>query len=154
MSPIVRPRRGAANGAREAEAGLSRSRLRQLSTAAIVAVVAVILLTTLTPAGVSASGCALGLPCVVGHLGLFGLLGAALAGRYATSAAAAESPRRVLMMTVLAVWIFAAADELAQNIVEGREASLVDWLADMVGALGGMLAGSVVLRRILEASRR
>ena len=128
---------------------MARSKLRGLSTAALVVTVAAIVLLTLTPVGDGDGGCPLGLPCAAGHFLLFAILGVALTARYATSDAARRSPRRVLLMAVLAVWIFAAADELAQAPIEHRSAELVDWLADMAGTLVGMLAGSAILRRMV-----
>ncbi len=134
---------------------LSHSQLRALSTVSIAALVAAILITTLTPLGTSDEPgdiCSFGLPCVIGHFVLFGALGVAIAGRYATSDAARRSPRRVLLMTLLAVWVFAAADELAQEWwVDGRGGQLTDWLADMAGVLGGIPAGGFLLRRVVRA---
>jgi Kef-type K+ transport system membrane component KefB len=135
---------------------ISRRQLRRLSAAALVATVAVILLTTLTPIGAGDSretgGCALGLPCAVGHFVLFGALGVAIAGRYAVSAAAARSPRRALAMALLAVWLFAAADELAQTWwVEGRDGEFVDWAADMAGAIVGLALAGPVLRVLVRS---
>ena len=116
---------------------------------------AAILITTLTPVLTTNGGCALGLPCILGHFGMFGLLGVAIAGRYASSDAARRSPRRLLLITLLALWLFAGADELAQEWwVAGRGAAFGDWLADMTGAVGGMIAGSLLLRLALTATRR
>ena len=142
-----------ATGARKAEVALTLSRLRKLSTAAIVALVAAIALTTFASPG-TGDGCPLGPQCLIVHATLFTLLGVAIAGRYAASDAARRSPRRVLAMTVLALWVLAATNELAQDLVRGRGAELGDWLADMAGAVAGMLAGSFVLRHALRASRR
>ena len=128
---------------------MARAQLRGLAGAAIVVTVAAILWLTLTPGGGGDGGCPLGLPCAAGHFLLFAILGVALTARYAASDAARRSPRRVLLMMVLAVWIFAAADELAQTPIEHRSAELVDWLADMAGAITGMLLGSVILRRTI-----
>ena len=58
----------------------------------------------------------------------------------------------VLAMAVLAVWIFAALDELAQGRV-GRSAELSDWFADMLGAMLGIAGGSFALRRIMRDGR-
>jgi VanZ family protein len=133
---------------------LSRRQLRRLSSAAIIASIAVILLTTLTPVGGDpreAGSCFLGLPCAIGHFTLFGALGAAIAGRYAVSAAAARSPRRALAMALLAIWLFAAADELAQTWwVEGRDGEFVDWAADMAGAIVGLALAGPVLRLLVR----
>ena len=134
---------------------LSHSQLRALSTVAIVALVTAILIVTLTPLGTSeepGDNCSFGLPCVIGHVALFGALGVGIAGRFATSDAARRSPRRVLLMTLLAVWVFAAADELAQEWwVDGRGGQLTDWLADMAGVLAGIPAGGFLLRRVVRA---
>ncbi|MEE8421357.1 MAG: VanZ family protein [Dehalococcoidia bacterium] len=135
---------------------MSRRQLRGLSEAAIVAAVAAILLTTLTSIGTGDSrqggDCAFGLPCIVGHFALFGILGAAVGGRYAVSAAAARSPRRALAMTVLAIWIFAAADELAQSWwVTGRDGEFIDWAADMTGAVIGLAATGPLLRLVVRS---
>lgn len=53
-------------------------------------------------------------------------------------------------MVVLAIWLFAASDELAQGWVEGRSPELIDWVADMLGAVTGLVAGSAGLRWLLE----
>ena len=136
---------------------LSHSQLRALSTVSIAAVAVAILIATLTPLATSDEPgdiCLFGLPCVIGHFVLFGALGVAIAGRYATSDAARRSPRRVLLMTLLAVWVVAAADELAQEWwVDGRGGQLTDWLADMAGVLVGIPAGSLLLRRVVRARR-
>ena len=111
----------------------------------------VILLLTLTPVAEGAVSTA-GLSRTAGHVALFAVLGVAVAARYASSDAARRAPVRVLAMAVLAVWIFAALDELAQERV-GRSAQLSDWFADMLGAMLGITAGSFALRRILRGGR-
>ena len=113
-------------------------------------VVALILLTTLTPNDGEGEGCLLGVPCLVGHFVAFALLGVPLALRFATSEAARGSPRRALAMLVLAIWLLAAATELAQGWVDGRDPDTLDWVADMLGALVGLIAGSAGLRWLLE----
>ena len=85
---------------------------------------------------------------MVGHFGVFGLLGVALAGVFATSSLARQSPRRALVMLLLVLWIFAAITEIGQSYID-REPSLADWGADMAGAVVGLLAGSAVLRLLL-----
>lgn len=120
--------------------------------ASAVATAAVILVLTLMPQS-PGGACFLGLPCSLGHLVLFAALGASLSGWYATSAYARRSPIRTLLMLLLAIWIFAAADELAQPYV-GRVADLDDWLLDMTGALIGLFGGGAalrVVRRYLES---
>ena len=114
---------------------------------------ALILLATLTPLdGEGSGGSLLGLPDKLWHVLLFMLLGVPVALRYATSRAAARSPLRVLLMVVLAIWLFAALDELGQRWVDGRDPDLGDWIADMAGALTGLLLGSLVLRFALARS--
>lgn len=93
-------------------------------------------------------GCAFGIPCTAAHFLAFGALGFTLAGVYATSRMARVAPRRALAMVFLAVWIFAAVDELAQAAV-GRDASLGDWIADMTGAMAGLFLGGFVLRALV-----
>jgi len=122
--------------------------LRRASMAATAASIAAILAITLTPLAVERDGCALGLPCGVGHALAFGVLGVALAGAFVTSGFARRSPRRALSMLLLALWIFAALTELAQAEL-GRDASLADWLWDMGGALTGLLLGGFALRWLL-----
>ena len=107
-----------------------------------------ILVATLTPqdGGGGGGGCPLGLPCAAAHVMLFAVLGVPVALRYATSEAARRSPVRVLLMVVLAIWLFAALDEMAQGSVDGRDPALEDWVADMAGAILGLMLGSLLLR--------
>ena len=125
-----------------------------------------ILVATLTPLDGDGTGCPLGLPCLAWHFGLFAALGVPIAARFATSEAARRSPRRALAyghsagefvllhawrkMVVLAFWLFAAGGEIAQGWVEGRDPQLFDWVADMAGALTGLLVGSTALRWLLS----
>ena len=134
---------------------MTRDRLRTLSALGIVLAVALILVATLRPNGGGSEGgasgpdCPLGVPCVVGHFVAFALLGVPLAARFATSEAARLSPRRSLAMLALAIWLAAAGTELAQGWVDGRDPDLLDWAADMLGALVGLMAGSAGLRWLL-----
>ena len=126
---------------------LTADRLRTWSTLAVAAAGGAILVAALAPLG-GRDSCPLGLPCLAWHFALFAALGAAIAARYATSEAARRSPRRVLGMVVLAIWLFAAATELAQGRVDGREPQLADWAANMAGGLAGLLLGGAALRRL------
>ncbi len=142
---------------RRREAGTGRrldiALWRRLSTGAIAVTAAVILYETLTPAGEGASAareCRFGAPCAAGHFALFALLGAAAAVRFAVSEAARRSPRRSLAMVVLALWLFAAAGELAQGAIDGRDSDLADWAVDMAGALTGLFLGGALLRGLLR----
>lgn len=51
----------------------------------------------------------------------------------------AAEPR--ILVPLLALAAFAAADELHQFLVPGRFAGLGDWAADLTGALTGLAAG-------------
>lgn len=138
------------SGFEETRTGLSRSRLHALSLAAVGLAALLIVLLTLSPLGTTNGGCWGGIPCVLGHYVVFLVLGFAVAGLYASSEAAVRSPRRVLIMAMLALWLFAALDEFAQEAVTGRGAQFGDWLADMLGAISGLLGGGFVLRRLLR----
>ena len=127
---------------------LDTRRLRNWSSVAVAAAGGAILIATLAPVG-GGGGCPLGLPCVAWHFALFAALGAAIAARYATSEAARRSPRRVLGMVVLALWVFAAATELAQGQLDGRDPQLADWVANMAGGLAGLMLGSIGLRWLI-----
>jgi VanZ family protein len=138
-----------------------RRQLRVASVVLALVIGAAIVLFTLSPAGSATSGSGVidamadvyGTPdqaSWVLHAGLFGLLGIALALWFATSSTVRAAPVRSLAMLVLALWIFAAATELGQLAVEGRDATLGDWIADMVGALLGLFVAPLLLRRLLQ----
>lgn len=127
---------------------MHRSTLRIWATVAAASTIGAILLLTLTPLAVNAQGCALGLPCFLGHLGLFTALGTSLGIWFATSDAARRSPRRTLLTIIFAVWLFAALDEYAQGYV-GRDASAADWAVDMAGMFLGLLGSGLMLRLAL-----
>ena len=130
---------------------MSHASLRTWSTVAIAGVAAVILVLTLGPWGTGdgdgGEECAFGLPCVLGHFGLFALLGVALAVRFATSEAARRSPARAMLAVLFGLWLFAAVDEIAQGYVD-RDPQLEDWLADMAGALVGFFGAGFVARAL------
>ena len=131
--------------------------MRRLAIPLALVCVLSILALTLTRLGVGPRGtpqgvCVLGLPCWLGHFVTFGGLGLALAGWFATSEVARRSPRRVLVMLLLAIWIFAAGDELLQAQL-GRSAELGDFILDMAGALLGLFGGSALLRAVLGRRR-
>jgi VanZ family protein len=120
----------------------------------IVLAVTVILLLTLTPLGEGPADtlgdvCTFSLPCKLGHAVTFAALGLAAGVWFASSDAARRSPRRTLAAIVLAIWILAALDEQAQELV-GRNAQLSDWLVDMAGALAGLFGGSALLRLMMR----
>ncbi len=138
-APLVRIRR--------AESGGHVQVLQRAAALGAVVTIVLILATTLTPLVASDDGCAFGVPCTVGHAIAFGTLGLTLSGLYVTSSFARRNPRRALAMLLLAIWIFAAATEIAQGEV-GRDPSLEDWAADMVGAVAGLLMGSFLIRLV------
>ncbi|MCC6237981.1 MAG: VanZ family protein [Dehalococcoidia bacterium] len=124
--------------------------LRRLAALGAVGTVVAILASTLTPLAIDENGCAFGVPCTLGHAIAFGALGLTLSGLYVTSSFARRNPRRALVMLLLAIWIFASITELAQAEV-GRDPSLGDWAADMLGAIGGLLLGGFLLRFLFGA---
>ena len=142
---------------------LTRDVLAAWASLGVLLAAALILLATLTPPGAGGLGasaggggphCPFGLHCAIWHMLLFALLGVPVALRYAASRAAARAPLRVLLMVVLALWVFAALDELAQGWVPGRQPSLADWFADMGGALIGMALGSAAFRLLIARYAR
>ena len=74
----------------------------------------------------------------IGHVGLFGILGATLA--YGRVRAAAPPPHVVLILSGV---LYGLADEWHQSFVPGRTATAGDLLADVVGVALGY--GVVVL---------
>lgn len=132
-----------------AEARVDQHRLRAFSRGAVLVTTAIVLGATLAPSdwiGVRPS-----IPDVAWHGVVFAGFGASLALVYATSDAARRSPRRLLVMALLAIWLFAASTELLQERIPGREPELADWVADVAGgALGFLLIGPLcraVVRR-------
>jgi VanZ family protein len=138
-----------------------RDQLRRASIVLAVGTGLAIVLFTLSPSGTPTSGSRVidAMAAVYGtpqqaswvlHAGMFALLGAALALWFASSSIVRASPARALLMLVLALWVFAAATELGQRAVQGRQASLGDWMADMLGALLGLFLAPLLLRPLLE----
>ncbi len=134
------------------------ARRRQLAAAcAVVIVAALIALATLTPFGADdapdRSGrdtCAFGLPCPLGHLGSFALLGAALACWEAARIARARDsvrPTRAALVALATALALAAVDEAAQAWVD-RDPQLADWLLDAVGLTAGYAGAAALLRRL------
>ena len=138
-----------------------RRQLRRSSLLLAVLLVLAILLFTLSPGGSKISGSSVihAMADIYGtreqaswvlHAALFGLLGVSLALWFASSSPGHRSPMRTLAMLVLVVWIFAAATEFAQSGIDGRSASVGDWIADMVGVLAGLLLAPMVLRPLFR----
>jgi VanZ family protein len=129
---------------------MSREQLRSVGRIATVLAVAVILYLTLTPSPPSSGP----LPDYLAHFALFGLLGGTSAIWYATSDLARLAPRRTLIALLLVLWIFAAATELGQEFILDRHVDQGDWIANVIGAIGGVFAGSVLARLLLERGER
>ena len=85
----------------------------------------------------------------VGHALMFAVLGAASALWYATSGAARRSPRRALLMTMTALWLFAGMSEALQGFTPTREPELIDLAFDVFGAFLGFLGGGLAWRLLL-----
>ncbi len=124
---------------------MNRQALRHLGQAATVASAALILFATLSPNPPDPGG----MPDWVAHFGLFGLIGASAALWYATSDLARRSPQRALVGVLLALWLFGGLTELAQSMTATRDASMSDLIVDVIGAVAGFLAGSVLWRAVL-----
>ncbi len=114
---------------------------------AVLVALVTVLSATLAPVGNIKSP--LGLPAEAWHAILFAALGASLAFAYATSDSARRSPRRLLMMSLLAIWLIASTTELLQESVPGRQPQLSDWGADMVGGVLGFLLTGPIIRMLL-----
>ncbi len=114
---------------------------------AVLVALVTVLSATLAPVGNIKSP--LGLPAEAWHAILFAALGASLALAYATSDSARRSPRRLLMMSLLAIWLIASTTELLQESVPGRQPQLSDWGADMVGGVLGFLLTGPIIRMLL-----
>ena len=83
------------------------------------------------------------------HLVVYGLL-AALVFR-AAAATWPDRPLRLLMAAaVLVVSLYGASDEWHQAFVPGRWADPLDWFADSVGAIAGVLLAGLLWRRQMK----
>ncbi len=95
----------------------------------------ILLLTSIPGSAIPATPVIPGLDKVV-HVGLYGtlgwLVGGALAGTRATVAVGAATRALVAMA------LFAAADEWHQQFIPGRGADPLDWSADVAGAAFGL----------------
>lgn len=74
------------------------------------------------------------------HFSLYAVLGALVA-----RALAAPRARRGLVLAAAQLMLFGALDEWHQQFVPGRSAELADWVADLLGALVGLLAAHHLL---------
>lgn len=74
----------------------------------------------------------------VGHFGLYAGLGALIA----RVAALRDWPRRRLLVAGALICLGAALDELHQLFIPGRDAEVLDWAFDTLGATAGLAAGA------------
>lgn len=70
----------------------------------------------------------------VGHVGMYGIFGA-LVQRASNSPAAL----RTVTLAWVGIALFAAIDEWHQGFISGRSPGIGDWIADVLGALIGLL---------------
>ncbi|MEZ5741184.1 MAG: VanZ family protein, partial [Burkholderiaceae bacterium] len=82
------------------------------------------------------------------HLGYFGCL----AGLFWIGSGG--SPWRSALVALAMVALFGAADETVQAYTPGRDASALDWLADMVGALLAVTTLSLLRARFVTGAGR
>lgn len=76
----------------------------------------------------------------IAHLGMYGVLG------YLVARALPLPRGRVAMLASLAwMTVFALLDEVHQHWIPGRDASIADWAADILGASLGLLAATYIL---------
>jgi VanZ family protein len=78
------------------------------------------------------------------HGGAYGLLGLLLAGALFDPA----RPWRMLLVAWLLGSLYGLSDEFHQSFIPGRDADLLDALADSAGAWLGALAGTLAMRRV------
>ena len=133
---------------------MTRSQVATLSTFAVVALLAAIVLIVLSPSGSLFAG---------GerfrhlrqeeswliHAAMFGAFGAAIGTRLAAPLPSLLRPGWVLAVLVT-IAVFAAVSELAQLEVPSRGASLGDWVADMTGAAAGLWIAARVAPPVIE----
>ena len=123
---------------------MDRRALRRLAQAATALVALVILYATLTPSPDRPPW----LSDSAAHALLFAGLGVPAALWYATSEGVRRSPRRLLAMAILALWLFGGLTEAAQGQF-GREPAFSDWFFDVMGAVAGFVGGGALWRWLL-----
>ena len=129
---------------------MNRRVLRLLAQVATLGSVALILFATLAPQPPDPGG----IPDWLAHFVLFMLSGASVALWYATSDQARRSPRRSLLVAMLALWLFGGLTEIAQGATATRDPSLADLAFDVAGALLGFLLGGALWRALLSRVAR
>lgn len=123
---------------------MSAQRIRTLCVATMIVAVGAIGLATLAP-HVGEAVTAGQFTLWSGHFLLFATLGVPIGLAYMTT----RRSRLWLVQLVLLVALFAAADELAQNFVDGRVVDLQDWVADALGGAVGVGLGSLAGRYLI-----
>lgn len=78
------------------------------------------------------------------HFGIYGILGVLV-----TRALAPPRTRVDLLAALAGMTVFAMLDELHQHWIPGRDASVADWAADLLGATVGL----VVAHHLLSSAR-
>jgi VanZ family protein len=78
----------------------------------------------------------------VGHFGLY----AGLGGLIARVASMRGWPRRYLLIAAVLISVGAALDELHQLFIPGRDAEVLDWLSDTLGAATGLTVGFQLMK--------
>ncbi|MDP6605530.1 MAG: VanZ family protein [Dehalococcoidia bacterium] len=135
---------------------LSHAHLRPLASVAAISLLAVILVATLTSVGSGEEGaepgtCSYGVRCFWGHLILFGGLAGAIVGWVAGGDPHLKVPGQALLLTVLFIVVFGAADEIAQELwVQGRYGQLRDWTDDVVGGVAGVVVARLAVARVVR----
>lgn len=71
------------------------------------------------------------------HLGEYGLFGILVARAVNTRVTASS---RIFLITLLVAGLFGILDESYQSIIPGRDSSVSDWIADVIGILLGSRA--------------
>lgn len=105
-----------------------------------------VLIVVLTVAPMPVSGASLTVPGLdkLVHAALFGIL-AWLALQARARGGARRPP---VWFLLVAIGVFAGADEWVQQFITGRSADLMDWIADMTGVLSAVLIlASAPMRR-------
>jgi VanZ family protein len=79
----------------------------------------------------------------VGHFFMYAVLAALLT----LAASRRRVVARLVVLTVLAVSAYGAADEWHQQFIPGRSMEFRDWVADSLGGVTGVLVGSLFILR-------
>jgi VanZ family protein len=72
------------------------------------------------------------------HCCIYAALGVLIARAWALGG---QPPRRLAWLALL-ISVFAALDEVHQLFIPGRDAEVLDWLSDTVGAAAGLIVGT------------